>query len=60
MASSVLVVEQFARTVLGVADQIVVLAHGTVRWAGPTADLGNTELAESYLGGGNRHGETRR
>ncbi len=31
---SVLVVEQFARTVLGVADTAVLLAHGTVRMAG--------------------------
>jgi len=54
---TVLVVEQFARTVLGVADQTVVLAHGTVRWAGPTAALGDTDLADTYLGGSNRHRE---
>ena len=49
---SVLVVEQFARTVLGVADHTILLANGMVRWSGATADIGDTALAEVYLGQG--------
>jgi branched-chain amino acid transport system ATP-binding protein len=48
---SVLVVEQFARTVLGVADQAVLLTHGVVRRAGPTSEIGEDALASAYLGG---------
>jgi branched-chain amino acid transport system ATP-binding protein len=47
---SVLVVEQFARTVLGVADTAVLLAHGTVRMAGKASDIGDDVLAGAYLG----------
>jgi branched-chain amino acid transport system ATP-binding protein len=47
---SVLVVEQFARTVLGVADRVTVLANGVVRWSGATADIGESTLVEAYLG----------
>ena len=47
---SVLVVEQFARTVLGVADWAVVLAHGTVQAAGPADEIGDEVLAGAYLG----------
>ncbi len=47
---SVLVVEQFARTVLGVADTAVLLAHGTVRMAGKTSEIGDDVLAGAYLG----------
>jgi branched-chain amino acid transport system ATP-binding protein len=55
---SVLVVEQFARTVLGVADRAILLANGVVRWSGPTSDIGDTALAEAYLGGTTRHERT--
>ncbi len=48
---SVLVVEQFARTVLGVADQAVLMTHGVVRHAGPTSEIGEDVLATAYLGG---------
>jgi branched-chain amino acid transport system ATP-binding protein len=48
---SVLVVEQFARTVLGVADQAVLLTNGVVRRAGPAAQLGDEVIASAYLGG---------
>jgi branched-chain amino acid transport system ATP-binding protein len=48
---SVLVVEQFARSVLGVADIAVVMAHGTVQWSGPAGDLDDELLANTYLGG---------
>ncbi|MFM8847109.1 MAG: ABC transporter ATP-binding protein, partial [Actinomycetota bacterium] len=47
---SVLVVEQFARTVLGVADTAVLLAHGTVRMAGKASEIGDDVLAGAYLG----------
>jgi branched-chain amino acid transport system ATP-binding protein len=48
---SVLVVEQFARTVLGVADRAVVMAHGTIRHEGPADQLDDQLLASTYLGG---------
>ncbi|MGA0878283.1 MAG: ABC transporter ATP-binding protein [Ilumatobacteraceae bacterium] len=47
---SVLVVEQFARTVLGIADHAVVIAQGRVRAAGRAADIGEDVLAGAYLG----------
>jgi branched-chain amino acid transport system ATP-binding protein len=47
---SVLVVEQFARTVLGVADTAVLLTHGTVRMAGKASEIGDDVLAGAYLG----------
>lgn len=47
---SVLVVEQFARTVLGIADQAVVIAQGRVRASGRAADIGEDVLAGAYLG----------
>ena len=47
---SVLVVEQFARTVLGVADQAVVLAHGKVQVFGKASEIGEDVLASAYLG----------
>lgn len=49
---SVLVVEQFARTVLGVADWAVVMAHGTIRHSGPADELDDQVLATTYLGNG--------
>jgi branched-chain amino acid transport system ATP-binding protein len=47
---SVLVVEQFARTVLGVADWAVVLTHGVVQVSGPASEIGEDVLAGAYLG----------
>lgn len=47
---SVVVVEQFARTVLGIADHAIVLANGVVRAAGRPADIGDEVLAGAYLG----------
>jgi branched-chain amino acid transport system ATP-binding protein len=46
---SILVVEQFARTVLGVADHAVIMQHGRVIAAGPPADL-ESVLSTAYLG----------
>lgn len=47
---SILVVEQFAKTVLGVADRAVLMTHGTVRWTGSTSELEGRDLAELYFG----------
>ncbi len=47
---SILVVEQFARIVLGVADRATVMAHGQVINDGTPAQLEST-LTEAYLGG---------
>ena len=46
---TVLVVEQFARTVLGVADLAAVMVGGRVVHAGPPADIAG-ELHTAYLG----------
>jgi branched-chain amino acid transport system ATP-binding protein len=47
---SILVVEQFASTVLGVADLAAVLVHGKVARLGTPAEL-QDELSKAYLGG---------
>jgi len=47
---SILVVEQFASTVLGVADLAAVLVHGKVARVGTPAELAD-ELSKAYLGG---------
>ena len=46
---SILVVEQFARVVLGVADVAAVMTRGRVTAAGPPAEL-EAELVSAYLG----------
>jgi branched-chain amino acid transport system ATP-binding protein len=46
---SILVVEQFARTVLGVADRAVIMQHGHVVASGTPADL-EADLSAAYLG----------
>ena len=47
---SILVVEQFARVVLGVADRAAIMVHGTIRAIGPPEVLAG-ELQSAYLGG---------
>jgi branched-chain amino acid transport system ATP-binding protein len=47
--TSILVVEQFARTVLGVADVAAVMVNGTIRAVGPPSEIEN-ELSAAYLG----------
>ena len=47
---SILVVEQFARTVLGVADYAAIMASGRIVKVGRPADL-EAELSSAYLGG---------
>lgn len=46
---SIVVVEQFARTVLGVADLAVVLVQGRITASGPPSSL-EADLAAAYLG----------
>lgn len=46
---SIVVVEQFARTVLGVADLAVVLVQGRVAAVGPPAEI-EGDLTQAYLG----------
>jgi branched-chain amino acid transport system ATP-binding protein len=47
---SILVVEQFARTVLGVADRAAIMAHGRIQRVGAPEEL-EEELSAAYLGG---------
>lgn len=47
---SVVVVEQFAHTVLGIADDAVLLSDGVVKASGPAAQIGDDVLAGAYLG----------
>jgi len=47
---SVLVVEQFARTVLGIADRAAIMLHGRVTRIGRPDELAE-ELSSAYLGG---------
>ena len=46
---SILVVEQFARTVFGVADYAAIMLHGRIVSVGQPADL-EDELSSAYLG----------
>ena len=48
---AVVVVEQFANTVLGVADRAVVMVHGSVVASAPADQSLVDSLAEMYLGG---------
>jgi branched-chain amino acid transport system ATP-binding protein len=48
--TSILVVEQFARTVLGVADIAAIMVNGLVRRVGSPSDV-EEELSAAYLGG---------
>jgi branched-chain amino acid transport system ATP-binding protein len=46
---SILLVEQFARTALAVADYAAIMVHGRVRRVGQPADIAE-ELSSAYLG----------
>jgi branched-chain amino acid transport system ATP-binding protein len=46
---TIVVVEQFATLVLPVADDIVVMRHGSIAWRGAPSDADEV-LAETYLG----------
>ena len=47
---SILVVEQFARTVLGVSDRAAIMVHGKVQAVGSPEGI-EAELSSAYLGG---------
>lgn len=47
---SILVVEQFARTVLGVADIAAIMVQGRIRQVGPPNEI-ESSLSAAYLGG---------
>lgn len=47
---SVLVVEQFARTVLGIADRAAIMLSGRITRVGPPDEIAE-ELSSAYLGG---------
>lgn len=47
---SILVVEQFAHEVLGVADTAAIMLHGRIQRIGPPAEI-NAELEAAYLSG---------
>jgi branched-chain amino acid transport system ATP-binding protein len=47
---SILVVEQFAQAVLGIADWAAIMVNGTVTRAGTPAEM-QSELSDAYLGG---------
>ena len=49
---AVVLVEQYVERALEVADDVVVLSHGAVTWAGPAADADIDALAARYLGTG--------
>jgi branched-chain amino acid transport system ATP-binding protein len=46
---SILIVEQFAQAVLGVADIASIMLHGRITRTGPPAEIAE-ELADAYLG----------
>jgi branched-chain amino acid transport system ATP-binding protein len=47
---AVVLVEQYVERALAVADEVTVLRHGQVDWAGPAAAVDLEQLAEGYLG----------
>jgi branched-chain amino acid transport system ATP-binding protein len=47
---SIVIVEQFAHTVLGISDLAVLLSDGVVKASGPAAEIGDDVLAGAYLG----------
>jgi branched-chain amino acid transport system ATP-binding protein len=48
--AALVVVEQYVQRALDLAGQVVVLNRGTVRYAGPAAELDESVLMSSYLG----------
>jgi ABC-type branched-subunit amino acid transport system ATPase component/branched-subunit amino acid ABC-type transport system permease component len=52
--TALLLVEEKAAEVLGVADTVAYLAQGRVRWCGPRAEVAQDRLTEAYLGIGGK------
>ena len=47
---AIIIVEQFAHEVLGVADAAAIMLHGRIQYTGSPADVGEA-LQRAYLGG---------
>ncbi|UQX03884.1 ATP-binding cassette domain-containing protein [Streptomyces sp. RerS4] len=54
--SALLLVEEKAAGILGVADTVAYLAQGRVAWCGPRAEVESDRLTEAYLGMGTGSG----
>ncbi|MEV7566489.1 ABC transporter permease subunit [Streptomyces tanashiensis] len=52
--TALLLVEEKAAEVLGIADTVAYLAQGEVAWSGPRSEVDRERLAEAYLGTGAR------
>jgi branched-chain amino acid transport system ATP-binding protein len=48
--TSLLLVEQYVKRALALADHVYVLKRGTVQFAGEPGELGEQDILESYLG----------
>ncbi|MFI6421620.1 ATP-binding cassette domain-containing protein [Streptomyces sp. NPDC050842] len=52
--TALLLVEEKAAEVLGIADTVAYLSQGEIAWSGPRSDVDTDRLAEAYLGTGVR------
>lgn len=52
--TALLLVEEKAAEVLGIADTVAYLAQGEIAWSGPRSEVDRERLAEAYLGTGVR------
>ncbi|MFI8420303.1 ATP-binding cassette domain-containing protein [Streptomyces sp. NPDC085479] len=52
--TALLLVEEKAAEVLGIADTVAYLAQGEIVWSGPRSEVDRDRLAEAYLGKGAR------
>ncbi|WP_449345083.1 ATP-binding cassette domain-containing protein, partial [Streptomyces narbonensis] len=52
--TALLLVEEKAAEVLGVADTVAYLSQGGIAWSGPRSEVDTDRLAEAYLGTGVR------
>ncbi|MFF3314468.1 ATP-binding cassette domain-containing protein [Streptomyces sp. NPDC003035] len=52
--TALLLVEEKAAEVLGIADTVAYLSQGEIAWSGPRSEVDTDRLAEAYLGTGAR------
>ncbi|MFF2304145.1 ATP-binding cassette domain-containing protein [Streptomyces sp. NPDC058128] len=52
--TALVLVEEKAAEVLGIADTVAYLAQGEIAWSGPRSEVDRDRLAEAYLGTGAR------
>lgn len=52
--TALVLVEEKAAEVLGIADTVAYLAQGEIAWSGPRSEVDRDRLAEAYLGTGVR------